>query len=123
MAIAMAVALLAITFAALLLWPAPAQTLRCAADDQENCIVASGRVLYALQKDRADHRRPLHLVLASRDSRTAPLITVLKIPPNLRPASNPHVGAWVSARGAMHRGSNGQPNLGVTALRCGGGDC
>jgi hypothetical protein len=102
----------ALTLAVLLFWPAPGSrpSMRC--DPQpRGCELVQGRVVYALSKDRNDPSRPLHLVLAARDSLSWPGFSVIKIPVEMRPTKAPAPGTWVQAVGVPHRGSNGQQNL------------
>jgi hypothetical protein len=105
------------TFGGLVFWPEPSDVsqLTCPQRRGEPCRVVAGRVIYALSKDRRDARRPLHLVLASRSSGTAPGVSVVKIPPELRPRRVPGVGAWIAVAGLPHQGSNGEQS--VTARR------
>lgn len=112
------VVLLAGTVAWLEFWPAPGEERRltCTSVPASRCTEVGGRVVYALQKDRSDATRPLHLVLASRDSVAYPGVTIIKIPASMRPSKAPSFGTWVSAAGPVHRGSNGQDNVGVEDL-------
>lgn len=111
-------ALLVAAFVAALLWPAPdgLKPLKCGKADGPGCEEASGRVLYALQKDREDASRPLHLVLISKQSVMFPALSGIKIPADRRPQAAPRIGTWVSAVGAVHKGSNGFDNITVERL-------
>src|SRR4051812_36356969 len=94
------------------LWPAPdgLDTLRCAPADGRGCTSATGRVVYVRGSDWDAHR-PLHVVLVSKDSLTAPLLSALKVPVRLRPAEKPRLGQWMSAVGTEHKGSHGFPDM------------
>jgi hypothetical protein len=52
-----------------------------------------------------------HFVLASRDSITAPGLSVIDVPRDLRPAPLPGVGQRMGAAGPVHRGSFGQRQI------------
>jgi hypothetical protein len=89
-------------------------SLDCGPSDNPQCREAAGRVLYVEAVD-PDGDGAMHLVLASRQSRTWPGVTVLAIPRAERPSSPPHFGQWVSAVGLPNIGSHGEATL--NALR------
>jgi hypothetical protein len=106
------VVLVVVAFAAALLLPVPdgLEPLRCD-KDRPRCSEASGRVLFIPSSDRSDERRPLHLVLISKQSVSLPAISNVKLEPGMRPQDTPRIGTWVSVVGTERRGSRGFPSL------------
>jgi hypothetical protein len=75
-----------------------------------NCRSASGVVLYVERVD-PDGDGDAHFVLASRQSITAPGISVIDVKPSLRPSPLPGPGDRLSAAGPVYRGSYGQRQI------------
>jgi hypothetical protein len=82
---------------------------RCPAS-MVNCEAASGRVLYVERVD-PDGDGDAHFVLASRQSITAPGISVIDVRKGLRPSPLPGPGARISAAGPVFEGSYGQRQI------------
>jgi hypothetical protein len=80
-----------------------------------NCRSASGRVLYVERVD-PDGDGDAHFVLASRESVTAPGISVIDVKRSLRPSPLPGPGERLSAAGPVHRGSYGQRQIEAVEL-------
>jgi hypothetical protein len=80
-----------------------------------NCRTASGRVLYVERVD-PDGDGDAHFVLASRESITAPGISVIDVKPSLRPSPLPGPGDRLSAAGPVYRGSYGQRQIEAVEL-------
>jgi hypothetical protein len=78
--------------------------------DAGNCRSASGRILYVERVD-PDGDGDAHFVLASRDSITAPGISVVDVKRSLRPSPLPDPGDRLSAAGPVYRGSYGQRQI------------
>ncbi len=97
-----------------LLWPAPMDPLACGRQDGDGCVAASGRIVWIPRGDRRDRRQALHFVLLSRDSVAAPGVTLVKIPPGMRPRDTPGPGRWVSVVGVPHVGSNRFDDINVS---------
>jgi hypothetical protein len=74
------------------------------------CRSASGRVLYVERVD-PDGDGDAHFVLASRESITAPGISVIDVKRSLRPSPLPGPGDRLSAAGPVYRGSYGQRQI------------
>lgn len=74
------------------------------------CQVASGRILYVERVD-PDGDGDAHFVLASRDSITAPGISVIDVRRDLRPTPLPGPGDRISAAGPVFKGSYGQRQI------------
>lgn len=89
--------------------PPPLQQAACP-PDAGNCRSASGRVLYVERVD-PDGDGDAHFVLASRDSITAPGISVVDVKRSLRPSPLPGPGDRLSAAGPVYRGSYGQRQI------------
>jgi hypothetical protein len=87
----------------------PVATATCPAD-AGNCRSASGVVLYVERVD-PDGDGDAHFVLASRQSITAPGISVIDIKRSLRPSPLPGRGDRLSAAGPVYRGSYGQRQI------------
>jgi hypothetical protein len=75
-----------------------------------NCRSASGVVLYVERVD-PDGDGDAHFVLASRQSITAPGISVIDVKRSLRPSPLPGRGDRLSAAGPVYRGSYGQRQI------------
>jgi hypothetical protein len=75
-----------------------------------NSEVASGRILYVEAHD-PDGDGDAHFVLASRDSVTAPGISVIDVEKPLRPDPLPAPGTAVTAAGPVYPGSYGQHQI------------
>jgi hypothetical protein len=80
-----------------------------------NCRTASGRVLYVERVD-PDGDGDAHFVLASRQSITAPGISVIDVKRSLRPSPLPGRGDRLSAAGPVYRGSYGQRQIEAVEL-------
>jgi hypothetical protein len=89
--------------------PPPVATATCPAD-AGNCRSASGVVLYVERVD-PDGDGDAHFVLASRQSITAPGISVIDVKRSLRPSPLPGRGDRLSAAGPVYRGSYGQRQI------------
>jgi hypothetical protein len=98
---------------------APLRRARCAAD-VSNCRTAEGRIVYIEAVD-PDGDGDAHFVLASRDSVTAPGVTVIDVERTLRPHPLPGLGTQVSAAGPVYHGSYGQLQIQATELHVAGG--
>ena len=83
--------------------------------DASNCRTARGRVIYVEAVD-PDGDGDAHFVLASRQSVTAPGITVIDVERDMRPRRLPRDGDEVSAAGPVYRGSHGQRQIEATEL-------
>lgn len=81
---------------------------RCPAE-LDNCAEASGRVVFVEAVD-PDGDGDAHYVLAGGDV-TAPGLSVIDVPIDLRPKRLPRVGDRVSAAGPVFRGSYGQRQI------------
>jgi hypothetical protein len=84
-------------------------TATCPAD-ATNCRSATGVVLYVERVD-PDGDGDAHFVLASRQSITAPGISVIDVKRSLRPSPLPGRGDRLSAAGPVYRGSYGQRQI------------
>ena len=93
----------------------PLRIPRCP-DGAANCERARGRIIYVEAVD-PDGDGDAHFVLDSRQSVTAPGITVIDVERELRPKHLPGVGDEVSAAGPVYRGSYGQRQIEATAIR------
>jgi len=83
---------------------------RCPAGAAPRCRSASGRVTYVEAVDR-DGDGDAHLVLVSRQSVTAPGISVIDVGRDLRPQPLPRIGDRISAAGPVYTGSYGQRQI------------
>lgn len=92
--------------------PAPA---RCPAGSA-GCRSVHGRVLYVERVD-PDGDGDAHFVLLSRQSVTAPGISVVDVRRGLRPQPLPGRGARISAAGPVHRGSHGQRQVEAVSVK------
>ena len=84
----------------------------------ENCRSASGWIVYVERVD-PDGDGDAHFVLASRQSITAPGISVIDVRQDLRPHPLPGLGDEISAAGPVFRGSYGQRQIQAVELRVG----
>jgi hypothetical protein len=75
-----------------------------------NCRSATGRILYVERVD-PDGDGDAHFVLLSRQSITAPGISVIDVRRSLRPSPLPGPGDRLSAAGPVYRGSYGQHQI------------
>jgi hypothetical protein len=75
-----------------------------------NCRTASGSVVYVERVD-PDGDGDAHFVLLSRDSITAPGVSVIDVRKDLRPDPLPGPGDRISAAGPVYRGSHGQRQI------------
>jgi hypothetical protein len=80
-----------------------------------NCRSASGVVLYVERVD-PDGDGDAHFILASRQSITAPGISVIDVKRSLRPSPLPGPGDRLSAAGPVYRGSYGQRQIEAVEL-------
>jgi hypothetical protein len=80
-----------------------------------NCRSATGVVLYVERVD-PDGDGDAHFVLASRQSITAPGISVVDVKRSLRPSPLPGRGDRLSAAGPVYRGSYGQRQIEAVEL-------
>jgi len=78
--------------------------------DLDNCSRASGTILYVERVD-PDGDGDAHFVLASGDSITAPGVSVIDVPPDLRPSPLPGPGKSFAAAGPVYEGSYGQRQI------------
>jgi hypothetical protein len=94
--------------------PATVPPSRCPAGVPE-CREAEGRIVYVERVD-PDGDGDAHFVLADTDSVTGPGVTVVDVPPRLRPNPLPGVGDHLSAAGSVATGSYGQSQVEAVAL-------
>ena len=90
--------------------PAPPVVPATCPPEVANCRTAGGRVLYVERVD-PDGDGDAHFVLASRQSITAPGISVIDVKRSLRPSPLPGPGDRLSAAGPVYRGSYGQRQI------------
>ena len=83
--------------------------LRCPAD-AANCEVAAGTIVYVERVD-PDGDGDAHFVLASRESITAPGVSVIDVREDLRPRPLPGVGDLLTGAGPVYEGSYGQSQI------------
>jgi hypothetical protein len=81
-----------------------------------NCAAASGRIVYVERVD-PDGDGDAHFVIASKDSITAPGISVIDVKRSLRPSPLPGTGDWISAAGPVYDGSHGQNQIEAVRVR------
>jgi hypothetical protein len=93
---------------------APAPSAQCPAG-VPGCRAVSGRIIYVEAVD-PDGDGDAHFVLADTDSVTGPGVTVVDVPPRLRPDPLPGVGDHLSAAGSVATGSYGQSQVEAVAL-------
>ena len=79
------------------------------------CRAVSGRIINVEAVD-PDGDGDAHFVLADTDSVSGPGITVVDVPPRLRPNPLPGVGGHLSAAGSVATGSHGQSQVEAVAL-------
>jgi hypothetical protein len=95
--------------------PAPAVEPATCPPDAANCRSATGVVLYVERVD-PDGDGDAHFVLASRQSITAPGVSVIDVKRSLRPSPLPGRGDRLSAAGPVYRGSYGQRQIEAVEL-------
>jgi hypothetical protein len=95
--------------------PRPSVKRATCPSDAGNCRSASGVVLYVERVD-PDGDGDAHFVLASRQSITAPGISVIDVKQSLRPSPLPGSGDRLSAAGPVYRGSFGQRQIEAVEL-------
>jgi hypothetical protein len=95
--------------------PAPAVEPATCPPDAANCRSATGVVLYVERVD-PDGDGDAHFVLTSRQSITAPGISVIDVKRSLRPSPLPGRGDRLSAAGPVYRGSYGQRQIEAVEL-------
>jgi hypothetical protein len=83
--------------------------------DLSNCKVAYGRIVYVERVD-PDGDGDAHFVLASRQSITAPDISVIDVGAALRPHPLPGIGDQLAAAGPVYPGSYGQRQIEAVAI-------
>jgi hypothetical protein len=81
-----------------------------------NCETAGGSIIYVERLD-ADGDGDAHFVLASRESITAPGISVIDVRADLRPSPLPGAGDLLAAAGPVHLGSYGQRQIEAVEVR------
>jgi hypothetical protein len=91
----------------------------CGPDALPNCEAASGKVIYVERID-PDGDGDAHFVLASRESITAPGLTIIDVRTDLRPRPLPGPGALIAAAGPVYPGSAGQHQIEATEVRVAG---
>ena len=96
-------------------WSGPRPS--CPADGS-NCREADGRILYVERVD-PDGDGDAHFVLASRESVTAPGLTIVDVKRSLRPSPLPGPGDYLRAAGPVYSGSVGQKQIEATAVQVG----
>lgn len=80
-----------------------------------NCETAIGAVVYIEAHD-PDGDGDAHLVVLSRESITAPGVSVIDVERELRPHPLPELGTIVSAAGPVYPGSYGQDQIQATQI-------
>ena len=93
---------------------APVEPARCPADLQ-GCRTASGTIIYVEAVD-PDGDGDAHFILASREGISAPGVSVIDVPRELRPNPLPQVGDRISAAGPVYPGSYGQRQIEAMVL-------
>jgi hypothetical protein len=88
--------------------PPSVRRAQCA-PDAANCAAVTGRVLYVEAVD-PDGDGDAHYVLAGGNV-TAPGVSVIDVPRDLRPRRLPRTGELVSAAGPVFTGSHGQHQI------------
>lgn len=81
-----------------------------------NCERAAGEIAYVERVD-ADGDGDAHFVLISRESITAPGISVIDVRADLRPRPLPGPGDQLAASGPVYEGSFGQRQIQADAIR------
>jgi hypothetical protein len=87
---------------------------RCPADLQ-GCRTASGTIIYVEAVD-PDGDGDVHFILASGEGVSAPGVSVIDVPRDLRPDPLPRVGDRISAAGPVYPGSYGQQQIEAVVL-------
>lgn len=82
----------------------------------DNCERAAGEIAYVERVD-ADGDGDAHFVLISRESITAPGISVIDVRADLRPRPLPGPGDQLAAAGPVYEGSFGQRQIQADAIR------
>lgn len=82
----------------------------------DNCARAAGEIAYVERVD-PDGDGDAHFVLLSRESITAPGISVIDVRADLRPHPLPVPGDQLSASGPVYEGSFGQRQIQADAIR------
>ncbi len=82
----------------------------------DNCERASGEILYVERVD-PDGDGDAHFVLLSRESITAPGVSVIDVRVDLRPSPLPRPGDQLAASGPVYEGSYGQRQIQADAIR------
>ncbi len=88
---------------------------RCPAAAPPGCRSAAGRIIYVESVD-PDGDGDAHFVLLSRQSITAPGISVIDVARHLRPRPLPNRGDWIAAAGPVYTGSYGQRQVEAIVL-------
>lgn len=94
--------------------PAPPRPPPCPPSD--NCERAAGEIAYVERLD-PDGDGDAHFVLLSRESITAPGISVIDVRADLRPHPLPVPGDQLAASGPVYEGSFGQRQIQADAIR------
>ena len=84
--------------------------------DLGNCERAAGTIAYVERVD-PDGDGDAHFVLLSRESITAPGLTIIDVRRDLRPHPLPGPGAELAAAGPVYPGSRGQLQIEAVAIR------
>lgn len=82
----------------------------------DNCERAAGEIAYVERVD-ADGDGDAHFVLISRESITAPGISVIDVRADLRPRPLPGPGDQLAASGPVYQGTFGQRQIQADAIR------
>jgi hypothetical protein len=82
----------------------------------DGCRSVRGRAIHVERVD-PDGDGDLHVVIVSRQSVTAPGVTVIKVPRRKRPDHIPSVGDSVAAAGPTERGAHGEDEIKAVAVR------
>jgi hypothetical protein len=106
----------------------PPPTAAAPADDLEpascpaglaNCRTASGRILYVERVD-PDGDGDAHFVLLSKESITAPGLSIIDVRTDLRPDPLPGPGDRISAAGPVYPGTRGQKQIEAVVVHTAG---
>jgi hypothetical protein len=84
-----------------------------------NCRTASGRILYVERVD-PDGDGDAHFVLLSKESITAPGVSIVDVRQDLRPSPLPGPGDRISAAGPVYPGSRGQKQIEAVVVHTAG---
>jgi len=91
--------------------PPPSEALQISCPPEvADCETASGEILYVERVD-ADGDGDAHFVLLSRESITAPGISVIDVRADLRPRPLPGPGDLFAGAGPVYEGSYGQSQI------------